>query len=342
MEWVETTGKTVEEAKDAALDQLGVDEQDAEFEVVEEPRTGLFGRTRGEARVRARVRPTQPRPKVERRGRSGGRGGAKSGAGERSRGRDSSRGAKQSARTATTVEGEASVSAQLASDGTPAERAGVAAVAAPVASAAPAGGGRQPAPGGARSRGGRSRQGGGSRPAARPRQNRDAEMDDDQEMIEMSETELAAQGEVVRGFLLDLLDAFGLDGEVTATPAEEGAIELDVTGADLGLLIGPKGQTLQAVQELSRSILQRQLPGEAHARIRIDVAGYRQRRREALERFVSQIAEDVRTSGVQKALEPMSPPDRKVVHDTVNEIEGVHTVSEGEDARRRVVIIPDA
>lgn len=158
----------------------------------------------------------------------------------------------------------------------------------------------------------------------------------------MSETELAAQGEVVRGFLLDLLDAFGLDGEVTATPAEEGAIELDVTGGDLGLLIGPKGQTLQAVQELSRSILQRQLPGETHARIRIDVAGYRQRRREALERFVRQIADEVRSSGVQKALEPMSPPDRKVVHDTVNDIEGVRTLSEGEDARRRVVILPDA
>ena len=69
MEWVETTGKTVEEAKDAALDQLGVDEQDAEFEVLEEPRAGLFGRTRGEARVRARIRPTQPRPKAERRDR---------------------------------------------------------------------------------------------------------------------------------------------------------------------------------------------------------------------------------------------------------------------------------
>ena len=66
MEWVETTGKTVEEAKEAALDQLGVHEDDAEFEVVEEPRTGLFGRTRGEARVRARVRPTRPRPKTER------------------------------------------------------------------------------------------------------------------------------------------------------------------------------------------------------------------------------------------------------------------------------------
>src|SRR5688500_13644855 len=69
MEWVETTGKSIEEAKEAALDQLGVDEEDAEFEVVEEPKPGLFGRIRGEARVRARVRPTRPRPKVERRDR---------------------------------------------------------------------------------------------------------------------------------------------------------------------------------------------------------------------------------------------------------------------------------
>src|SRR6516165_4136967 len=69
MEWVETTGRTVEEAKELALDQLGVLEDDAEFDVVEEPRPGLFGRLRGEARVRARVRPTQPRPKTDRRDR---------------------------------------------------------------------------------------------------------------------------------------------------------------------------------------------------------------------------------------------------------------------------------
>ena len=67
MEWVVTTGKTLDEAKDLALDQLGVDEADAEFEVLEEPKPGLFGRLRGEARVRARVRPTQARPTVERR-----------------------------------------------------------------------------------------------------------------------------------------------------------------------------------------------------------------------------------------------------------------------------------
>src|SRR3954467_14508017 len=79
MEWVETTGRTLEEAKDAALDQLGVDEQDAEFEILEEAKSGLFGLTRREARVRARVRPTSPRPKVERRDRR-----RKQGAGSRS------------------------------------------------------------------------------------------------------------------------------------------------------------------------------------------------------------------------------------------------------------------
>src|SRR5438874_1355223 len=67
MEWVETTGRSVEEAKEAALDRLGVGEDDAEFELLAEPKSGLFGRIRTEARVRARVRPTRPRPKDDRR-----------------------------------------------------------------------------------------------------------------------------------------------------------------------------------------------------------------------------------------------------------------------------------
>ena len=88
----------------------------------------------------------------------------------------------------------------------------------------------------------------------------------------MSETELAEQGEVVKAFLLDLLDAFGLDGEVAAsTAADEGAVELDVTGDGPRSADRPKGQTLQAIQELSRSVLQRQQPGETHARVRVDV-----------------------------------------------------------------------
>jgi spoIIIJ-associated protein len=71
MDWVETTGKSIEEATDRALAHLGVHRDDAEVEVIEEPKAGLFGRVRGEARVRARVRPSGPRPKRSRR--SGGR-----------------------------------------------------------------------------------------------------------------------------------------------------------------------------------------------------------------------------------------------------------------------------
>ena len=314
MEWVETTGKTVDEAKDAALDQLGVDEQDAEFEVVDEPRTGLFGRTRGEARVRARVRPRQPRPKLERRDRRG-KASARSGQPGDRRRRDGGRGGTRDRKGA----GSASAAPAPVVDGATGD-----------------GGTETTAAAAAAASGDRKRR--SSRPGGRARH----DQDDEQGSTDMSDTELAEQGEVVRGFLVDLLDAFGLDGEVSATPAEEGAVELAVVGSDLGLLIGPKGATLQAIQELSRSVLQRQLPGETHARIRVDVSGYRARRREALEGFVRQVAADVRSSGAQKALEPMAPPDRKVVHDTVNEIDGVHTVSEGEDARRRVVIIPDA
>src|ERR1700734_2106084 len=67
MDWVETTGKSIEEATDRALAHLGVHRDDAEVEVLEEPKAGLFGRVRGEARVRARVRPSGPRPKRSRR-----------------------------------------------------------------------------------------------------------------------------------------------------------------------------------------------------------------------------------------------------------------------------------
>ena len=72
----------------------------------------------------------------------------------------------------------------------------------------------------------------------------------------------------------------------------------------------------------------------------VDVAGYRQKRKEALERFVHQIADEVRSSGNRRALEPMSAADRKIVHDTINDLTGVQTTSEGEEPRRYVVILP--
>ena len=151
---------------------------------------------------------------------------------------------------------------------------------------------------------------------------------------------LEQQADVARGFLVGLVDAFGAQATVTVGPIEDDTVELAVAGDDLGLLIGPKGQTLTAIQELARTVVQRRTGGR-NGRLLVDVAGYRKARREALARFTRQVAEEVRASGQARALEPMHPADRKVVHDTANEIDGVGTTSEGEEPRRRVVIAPE-
>ena len=155
----------------------------------------------------------------------------------------------------------------------------------------------------------------------------------------MQDLDLDAQSAMVRSFLEGLVDAFDADGQVRIEIVDEETIEAHIDGSDLGLLIGPKGNTLQAVQELARAVLQKDGPGGA--RLRVDVGGYRERRKEALERFTKQVAEQVLANGSPTSLEPMSPADRKIVHDTVNEIEGVRTTSEGEEPRRRVVIHPE-
>ena len=112
-----------------------------------------------------------------------------------------------------------------------------------------------------------------------------------------------------------------------------------MTGDELGLLIGPGGQTLAAVQELTRTVVQRHAAGH-HGWIVVDVGGYRKLRRESLERFTRDVAAQVLETGVPRVLEAMPPADRKVIHDTANALEGISTSSEGEEPRRRVVITP--
>jgi spoIIIJ-associated protein len=152
---------------------------------------------------------------------------------------------------------------------------------------------------------------------------------------------LAEQGELAREFVVGLMAEFGAAASVAVVELEDDVLEVQVTGQEMGLLIGPKGQTLAAVQELTRTVVQRHTPGRT-GRLVVDVAGYRQRRREALEQFTRQVAAEVIASGVQRAIEPMGAADRKVVHDTANDIEGVRTMSEGEEPRRRVVVLPDS
>lgn len=153
------------------------------------------------------------------------------------------------------------------------------------------------------------------------------------------EIPLEEQGQAASEFLQGLLGSYGFEGSVTTEVVDEDTVEVAAHGDDLGLLIGPRGATLAAVQEVTRTAVQRRFPAKTD-RILVDVAGYRQRRVEALQRFTRQVAEEAVSSGEERVLEPMSPADRKVVHDTVNEIEGVATRSEGEEPSRYVVITP--
>ncbi|MGH9045219.1 MAG: RNA-binding cell elongation regulator Jag/EloR [Acidimicrobiales bacterium] len=298
MEWVEIAGKTLEEAKQSALEHLGVAEIDAEVVVVAEPRIGLFGRSRGEARVRARVRPAGPRPKRQRRPR---------------RSPD-----RRSRDARASVEGD-----DGAGSGKPEVR------------------GRTNEPGGARRRS-RSRRSGASQNAAHEVlaeiSDVKRESDDEEENVAEGVT-LEEQGDVAREFIQGLLAAYGYEAAVATRELDEETLEVAANGEGLGLLVGPRGATLAALQDVTRTVVQHRFPTRTD-RIVVDVSFYRQRRAEALERFTRQVAEEVSGSGAEQALEPMSPADRKVVHDTVNAMDGLVTRSEGEEPHRHVVIAP--
>ena len=139
-------------------------------------------------------------------------------------------------------------------------------------------------------------------------------------------------------FLLGLATALGSTGEVSSQIEGE-EIEVHLNGADLGLLVGPRGSTLQAVQDLTRVVSQRRM-GDHETRLRIDIGGYRAKRKEALSRFVTQVADEVVATGTARALEPMPSSDRKIVHDALTGRTDISTHSEGEDPNRRVVITP--
>lgn len=154
-----------------------------------------------------------------------------------------------------------------------------------------------------------------------------------------SQVPLDEQVELAENFTRGLIERFGVSATVTARAEGDDDVMIDIEGPDLGLLIGPRAATLDAVQELVRTTVQRRIGGHG-ARVHVDVAGYRARRETALIEFAKQAAQRALESGRDQVFEPMSPVDRKIVHDTVNEIEGVETISEGEEPRRRVVIKP--
>lgn len=144
-----------------------------------------------------------------------------------------------------------------------------------------------------------------------------------------------AVAEAAKEFLSGLLEAMDLEAEVE-TSVDETSAFIDVNGEALGVLIGRRGQTLDALQELARTAVQRRL--RSRVRLLVDVEGYRARRRASLADYARAIAERAKARGTEIELEPMTAYERKIVHDAVAEIDGASSFSEGDEPNRKVVV----
>jgi spoIIIJ-associated protein len=290
MEWVEVKGSTVELAVKFALEELGLEsKEDAEVEVIQQPKAGFLGMGSQDAIVKVSRAPKKRRRR--RRGRSG-----------------SDQDAKQERQNTNTSTGQSG------------QR----------------GGGQSTSTKKQQSRGQKSQ----NKQSTRSRQekqvpNTDAQKQDNRSDDRPEQAPIEEQAKVAAGFISGLLDAFGLEGTVE-TRIEDDVLYIDVEGSQTEALVGTKGSVMQSVHELTRTVVQRKTYGAP--RMRIDIAGYRARRREALKIYTTKLADQVIAEEDEAMLEPMNAADRKVIHDAVAEIDGVRSFSEGDEPRRAVVI----
>jgi spoIIIJ-associated protein len=136
-------------------------------------------------------------------------------------------------------------------------------------------------------------------------------------------------------FVGGVVGAMGLEAHVSARIEDETAY-VDVAGDDLGVLIGRRGQTLDALQEVTRIAVQRRL--RARVRLLVDVEGYRARRKQSLAEYARAMAERAKSRGTEIELEPMNAYERKIVHDAVAEVDGASSFSEGDEPNRKVIV----
>jgi spoIIIJ-associated protein len=147
---------------------------------------------------------------------------------------------------------------------------------------------------------------------------------------------LVREGDIAADYLERLLDIIDYDGDIDLD-VENGRAVVAIIGPDLQPLVGRSGETLDALQELTRLAVQQQT-GE-RSRLMLDVSGHRAARRAELSQLAERTARKVLDSGESVKLAPMNPFERKVVHDTVASIDGVRSESEGEEPERRVVVL---
>jgi spoIIIJ-associated protein len=312
-EWVEATGSTVDIAVQAALQELGLESREqALVEIIKEGKPGILGSS---WRAEDAVVKVMAKPPERKRRRRRGRGGKQQENGE-ARGKTQRSDRKQPDRDQR-VRGEKGGAA-------PQQRSG----------GAQEGGETRPRRSPKEVDESRSR--GGSEARDRPRAERSGGSEG---AAREEEASIEEQAKVAEDFVKGLLGAFGLEGTVTTT-IDDDILKIEVTGDQTEALVGRKGVIMHAVLEITRTVVQRKTFGAP--RMRIDINGYAERRREALKIYATRQAERVLEEGGEVMLEPMNAADRKVVHDAVAEIAGVASYSEGEDPDRAVVISKDA
>jgi spoIIIJ-associated protein len=150
---------------------------------------------------------------------------------------------------------------------------------------------------------------------------------------------LVQEGDIAADYLERLLDIVDYDGDIDLDVENDRAI-VAIVGSDLQPLVGPHGETLDALQELTRLAVQQKTG--VRSRLMLDVSGHRQARRNELTALATETAQQVLASGEAVTLSPMNPFERKVVHDAISGIDGVRSESEGEEPDRRVVVLTDA
>ena len=150
----------------------------------------------------------------------------------------------------------------------------------------------------------------------------------------------AAENNEAAAFLKQMLSLMGVEAQVLANVSEEEGIRLRIDSSGMGVLIGHRGETLDAIQYLTSLHVNRARKERGYTRVTIDTEGYRERREETLARLARKVASQVRSTGRARTLEPMNPYERRVLHATLQNNPYVTTYSEGEEPNRRVVIAP--
>lgn len=300
VEWVEVRGKSIDVAVAAAMNELGITERSqVDVEVVQEPEKGFLGLGGRDAVVRVKPRVRRGRGR-DSRSRPGG---ARSG-GTRTEG--ANRGSRSGNRPAGQRNG-GTRSDQYRSEQSRS--------------------GQQRS---SQSRTSQSRSGPGDNRRGRGSQESGAR--GERPPVDVNPAE---QAPVVEEFLGGLIGAFGLEGSVRVE-LEDDVIVATIEGEQTEALVGVRGSVIDAIHEITKTALHRQFKDTA--RVRLDIAGYAERRRQALSIYAGQLIDQVKSEGGEIMLEPMSASDRKVIHDSVASVEGVRSYSEGEPPRRYVVI----